>query len=168
VCGLAARPCTRIAYARLVAPCVLREIEGEVGSLSAAQRGLSREVEVFERVPDDCLAASFFDSLIAQQDRHRGNYRWDAANEKLGLIDHGFAFADRSDQYFNQSVFVAWRWETGRAALTHSEREALEGLLASGDLHGLARFLLPEEADALASRAERMLERGTILELGEF
>jgi hypothetical protein len=155
-------------YARLVAPCILREIEGEVGSLSAAQRGLSREVEIFERVPDDCLAAAFFDSLIGQQDRHRGNYRWDCGNEKLGLIDHGYAFAHRPDQYFNRSVFIEWRWDAARGDLTEAEREALEGLLASGDLHGLERFLLPEEAEALASRAERMLERGTILDLGEF
>ena len=57
-------------------------------------------------MPDDCIAAAFFDSLIGQQDRHRGNYRWDATNEKLGLIDRGFAFAHAPDQYFNRSVFV--------------------------------------------------------------
>lgn len=155
-------------YSRLVAPCVLREIEEEVGSLSAGQRGLSRAVEVFACVPDECLAAAFFDSLIAQQDRHRGNYRWDADNDKLGLIDHGYAFASRPDQHFNRSVFVDWRRGEARGELTNAEREALEGVLASGDLYGLARFLIPDEADALASRAERMLERGTILELGEF
>lgn len=155
-------------YARLVAPCVLREHEGEAGALSARQHGLPLTRAPFERVPDDCLSAAFFDSLIAQQDRHRGNYRWDAGSERLGLIDHGFAFAHRPDQHFNSSVFVAWRWEEGRADLIEAEHEALEGLLASGDLHGLARFLLPEEAEALASRAERMLERCRILAVGEF
>jgi hypothetical protein len=136
-----------------------------------AERGAARPLtggRGLRAGPDDCLAAAFFDSLIGQQDRHRGNYRRDAGNEKLGLIDHGYAFAHLPDQYFNRSVFVEWRWDAARGDLTEAEREALEGLLASGDLHGLERFLLPEEAEALASRAKRMLERGAILDLGEF
>jgi hypothetical protein len=38
-----------------------------------------------------CLPAAFFDSLIAQQDRQPGNWRWD--DNRLTLIDHGYAFA---------------------------------------------------------------------------
>jgi hypothetical protein len=154
-------------YSELVAACVLREHAGEVGSLSARQHGIARTDEPFEAVPESCSNAAFFDSLIAQQDRHRGNYRWDAATQKLGLIDHGFAFA-QPGQLFHRSAFVAWRWAQGRQELTDQERAALRGLLDSGDLHGLAWFLLPEEADALAARARRMLEEGTILGLDEF
>lgn len=105
---------------------------------------------------------------LSQQDRHRGNFRWDDENDKLGLIDHGFSFAHQPDQHFNRSVFVTWRWEEGQQELTAAERAALNGLLDSGDLHGLARFLLAAEAEALANRAKRMLERGTILQVGEF
>jgi hypothetical protein len=154
-------------YSELVAPCVLRDHEGEVGALSARQYGLPLSGEPFQQVPDACFAAAFFDSLIAQQDRHRGNYRWDPDAPKLGLIDHGFAFA-KPGQFFNKSVFVVWRWEQGAAELTDGERVLLRGLLDSGDLYGLAWFLLPEEADALAARARRMLEQGTILGPGEF
>jgi hypothetical protein len=38
----------------------------------------------------------------------------------------------------------------------------------SRDLHGLGRFLFPVEAEALAARAELMLERDSILAVGEF
>lgn len=154
-------------YSELVAACVLREYAGEVGALSARQYGLSWSREPFEHVPDACFAAAFFDSLIAQQDRHRGNYRWDADKQKLGLIDHGFAFA-KPGQYFNKSEFVVWRWEQGKATLTDEEPSLLRGLLDSGDLYGLSWFLLPDEADAMAVRARRMLEQGTILGPGEF
>jgi hypothetical protein len=154
-------------YSELVAACVLREHEGEAGALSARQYGLSWSREPFTEMPDSCFAAAFFDSLIAQQDRHRGNYRWDAGNRKLGLIDHGFAFA-KPGQFFNKSEFVVWRWKQGTAELAADERAALQGLLDSGDLYGLAWFLLAEEADALAVRARRMLEQGTILGPGEF
>jgi len=104
---------------------------------------------------------------IAQQDRHAGNYRWDGDAEKLGLIDHGFAFA-RPGQYVNQSFFVAWRWARDEQALIDAEQQALRNLLESRDLHGLGRFLLPEEAEALAARADLMLERSSILAVGEF
>jgi hypothetical protein len=154
-------------YTDIVAPCVLRAHEDDVGALSARQFGLPLTNEPLERVPGHARAAASFDSLIAQQDRHAGNYRWDGDAEKLGLIDHGFAFA-RPGQYLNQSFFVAWRWGCGEQTLTNEERDALRGLLDSGDLHGLGRFLLPEEAAALAERAELMLDRGTILAVGEF
>jgi hypothetical protein len=154
-------------YSELVATCVLREHAGEVGALSARHYGLAWSNEPFEAAPDACFAAALFDSLIAQQDRHRGNYRWDAENRKLGLIDHGYSFA-KPGQFFNKSAFVVWRWEQGLADLTEEERALLRALLDSGDLFGLAWFLLPEEAEALDARARRMLEQGTILGPGEF
>jgi hypothetical protein len=155
------------AYAEVVAPCVLRAHEGEAGALSARQFGLPLTDEPLTRVPERARTAAFFDSLIGQQDRHAGNYRWHSASEKLGLIDHGFAFA-RPGQYFNQSFFVAWRWGRDEQALLEPEREALRNLLDSGDMDGLGHFLVPEEVEALAARAERMLARGSILAVGEF
>jgi hypothetical protein len=152
---------------RLVAPCVLRAHEGEAGSLSGRKYGLPCSDEPFRRAPDDCLAAAFFDSLIAQQDRHRGNYRWDSGVQELGLIDHGYSFAVPG-QLFNHSAFVAWRRATTRETLVVWERDALQRLLASTDLHGLRLFLEDHRAEAVARRADRMLQTGTILGPGQF
>lgn len=154
-------------YAEIVPPTVLRECEGRAGSLARKQPGVPHTAEVLTQAPDQALAAAFFDSLIAQQDRHAGNYRWDAPDRRLGLIDHGYAFALPGDR-LNASFFVGWRWGIGHQALSPAEIDALESLVQSGDLHGLRRFLEPERADALDNRARRMLQQATILELGEY
>jgi hypothetical protein len=47
-------------------------------------------------VPEErILAAGFFDALIGQQDRHGGNLLVD--QDRLYLIDHGFAFGRTGD-----------------------------------------------------------------------
>jgi hypothetical protein len=69
---------------------VLREYAGEDGSLSLRASGWPRDTAPTLN-PTWCLPAAFFDSLIAQQDRHDGNWRWDG--ERLTLIDHGYTFA---------------------------------------------------------------------------
>lgn len=74
----------------IVVPCVLREYAGEDGSLSPRAVGWPRDPAPTLN-PTWCFPAAFFDSLIAQQDRHGGNWRWDG--ERLTLIDHGYAFA---------------------------------------------------------------------------
>ena len=152
---------------RLIAQCVLRSHEGEAGSLSGRKYGLPRSDEPFHRAPGDCLASAFFDSLIAQQDRHRGNYRWDSGTQELGLIDHGYSFAVPG-QFFNHSAFVAWRWAATQQALTTWERDALQLLLASTNLCGLRLFLEDHRADAVAQRVNQMLHTGAILGPGEF
>lgn len=188
--------------ARVVAPCVLRDLPryGLSGSLSAARYGLSAKrhgeqkmMRVVGRDRTQSMAAAFFDSLIAQQDRHLGNFRWlesgwtwplpgsigryatRALPEKryqphgLGLIDHGFAFARPADgqraKDYDQgrSVFVEWRHQERQAALTRWEREALSRLIADRDLFGLRSFLEPDRAEALERRAQRMLSRSQIL-----
>jgi hypothetical protein len=72
--------------AEIVAPCVLRSISGSAGSPSARRVGHPHAAEPFLVAPDQCRAAAFLDSLIAQQDRHMGNYRWDPHDSRLGLI----------------------------------------------------------------------------------
>jgi hypothetical protein len=52
--------------------------------------------------------------------------------------------------------------------LLTEERDALTRLLSNSDLLGIARFLLPDRAQALVDRARLMLERGEILHPGEF
>jgi hypothetical protein len=154
-------------FVDIIAPTVLREISGEPGSLSAQQLGVPHDLRPFTQAPNLVLAAAFFDSLIAQQDRHTGNYRWDKSHRKLGLIDHGYTLALPAHRA-NGSWFVDWRWRAGTQALLQQEVDALENLLRSGGLLGLRLFLLPERADALEDRAQRMLASGAILGVGEY
>lgn len=77
-------------WEEIVAPCVLREYAGEDGSLSLRASGWPRDAAP-TLAPTWCLPAAFFDSLIAQQDRHADNWRWDGSH--LTLIDHGYTFA---------------------------------------------------------------------------
>ena len=151
----------------IVAPTVLREIRGEAGSLSAAQLGFSADPWPFYEVPQLALTAAFFDSLIAQQDRHSGNYRWDGGAQKLGLIDHGYTFA-LPGHLVNAAWFVDWRWRLGGEALGQMEVDVLDRLLRSGDLLGLRAFLPADRADQLEDRARRMLATRSVLRSGDY
>jgi hypothetical protein len=148
----------------IVVPCVLREYVGENGSLSLRAIGWPRDIAPTLN-PTWCLPAAFFDSLIAQQDRHDGNWRWDG--KRLTLIDHGYTFA-LPRAILNYSDFVTARHRRGAASLLAEEHDALDRLLSDPDLLGMARFLVPARAQALADRALRMLNRGEILRPGEF
>ena len=148
----------------LLSPCVLRDYEGEDGSLSLQASGWPRDRAPLLN-PTWCLPAAFFDSLIAQQDRHDGNWRWDG--ERLTLIDHGYAFA-LPRAVLNYSDFVEARHAHGAAALLENERDVLARLLGDPDLLGIAHFLVPERARAVSDRAERMLARGEVLPAGDF
>lgn len=148
----------------IVVPCVLREYAGEDGSLSLRAIGWPRDMAPTLN-PTWCLPAAFFDSLIAQQDRHDGNWRWDG--EQLTLIDHGYTFA-LPGAILNYSDFAVARHGHGAAGLLTEERDALTRLLGDSDLLGMARFLLPDRVQALADRARRMLQRGEVLRPGEF
>jgi hypothetical protein len=148
----------------IVVPCMLREYSGEDGSLSLRATGWPRDTAPTLH-PTWCLPAAFFDSLIAQQDRHDGNWRWDG--KRLTLIDHGYTFA-LPRAILNYSDFVTARHRRGAARLLMDERDALSRLLSDSDLLGMARFLLPDRAQALADRARLMLQRGEILRPGEF
>lgn len=141
----------------IVAPCVLREYAGEDGSLSLRATGWPRDMAPALN-PTWCLPAAFFDSLIAQQDRHDGNWRWDG--NQLTLIDHGYVFA-LPRAILNYSDFVVARHRHGAASLLAEEHDALARLLSDFDLLGMARFLLPDRAQALADRAQLMLQRGS-------
>jgi hypothetical protein len=115
--------------------------------------------------PSWCLPAAFLDSLIAQQDRHPGKWRWDGT--RLTLIDHGYAFA-LPGQILNHTDLVAARHSHGAPRLLQEERDALHRLLDDPELLGLADLLLEDRARALADRARRMLARDEILQPGEF
>jgi hypothetical protein len=148
----------------IVAPCVLRPYGGDDGALVLQAPGRPRERAPAQN-PRWCLPAAFFDSLIAQQDRHDGNWRWDG--ERLTLIDQGYTFA-LPRAILNYSDFVLARHENGAAGLVGPERNALSRLLGDPQLLGMTRYLLTDRADALATRAEEMLKRDEILRRGEF
>jgi hypothetical protein len=151
-------------WQQLVAPCVLRDYDGEDGALSLQASGWPNDAAPTLN-PEWCLPAAFFDALIAQQDRHPGNWRWDGGS--LTLIDHGYAFAVAGD-ILNHSDLLAARHRHGAARLIAEERTALERLLADPELLGMASFLQPGRADALAERARRMLASGEVPRPGEF
>lgn len=152
----------------IVAPTVMRFHDPEGwGGLSKKWRGVGQTMEPMLKRPDQSRATAFFDCLIGQQDRHFGNIRWDDTNQHLGLFDHGFAFAVPGHR-FNHSAFVQWRWGQGQQALDQWEKDALDELLQSHDLHGLADFLRDLRAEALEERAKRMLAGGEILPFREF
>jgi len=150
----------------LVATTVYWSHRGEPGSLGARKHG-PPDLAALTAAPGQCMAAAFFDSLIAQQDRHTTNFRWDPNQQQLGLIDHGFAFALPGTLAWG-GVFIEWRWNQGRQALEGWEATALQALLASPDLHGMRLVLEPPRADALEQRAQRMLGSGASLQFGDF
>ena len=153
-------------FVDVVAPTVLREMQGAPGSLSAQQVGAANDPRPFLHAAALARAAAFVDSLTAQQDRHGGNARWDDANQKLGLIDHGYTFALPGHR-LNAAWFVDWRWGAGGQILDATETDALNRLL-DGDLLGLRAFMLPDRADQLEDRAQRMLASSEILGRGDF
>jgi hypothetical protein len=148
----------------LVAPCVLRDYTGDDGALSLRAPGWPGDMAPTQN-PTWCFPAAFFDSLIAQQDRHPGNWRWDGS--KLTLIDHGYAFALHG-QILNHTDLVLARQGHGGAGLVREERDALNRLLGDSGLLGVATFLVDDRTRALAERAQRMLAQDEILAAGEF
>lgn len=153
--------------ADLVARTVMWSYGGEAGALIAGLDGINQTREPFSVVPERCLDAAFFDALIAQQDRHIGNLRWDAAAGQLGLYDHGYAFA-QPGYYLNSTEFVRFRCDQGAEDLRPWELAAIDALLTSPTLLGLREILLSDGADALEDRAQRMRASAKILRPGEF
>jgi hypothetical protein len=149
----------------LVAPCVLRDYAGDDGALSLQAAGWPGDVAPTQN-RGWCIPPAFFDSLIAQQDRHPGNWRWDG--NRLTLIDHGYTFA-LPGNILNHSDFVAARHTFGAASLLSDERAALNRLIGDPQLLGIRRFLLSDRAGrarrprAADARAKRGATAGRVL-----
>jgi hypothetical protein len=135
------------------------------GSFASEKPGTSLDPTPLS-IPALTDAAAFFDALIAQQDRHLAQYRWDQEDGLLGLIDHGFAFARPGDP-FNDSVFVRQRHAEGREKLDQLEQEALERV-EKADLIGLEDILDPKQISALEGRIRRMRQGGELLAPGDW
>lgn len=149
-------------WSDMVAPCVLREVNGKLGSLSLERAGetCASPIYVAQETPHDMRAAAFFDALVGQQDRHMGNYLYDRAHKRLTLIDHGFSFAKPGDP--QPSSFLQG-YRLGRSPeLSGEEKGALHRLLDSPDSFGLDGLLEPARIEAMRSRARRMLASGLL------
>lgn len=151
----------------LVAPCVLRTVGDAVGALSLRFDGADADRDDFEDIAAQVYFAGFFDALVGQQDRHLGNVRHAIEAGRLGLFDHGFAFA-RPGDLLNASELLGWRRLEGVLGLRDDEIAALDTLLGSTDLLGVATVLSAERIDALEIRARRMQASGRVLKEGEF
>ncbi len=132
--------------------------------------------------------AAFFDALIGAQDRHDQNLR--AQNPpRLGLIDHGYAFArpgDLHNSYETAGFFLKIRFGIRRFRLPHGpvldydgvgslspvlaphEHAAVSRLAADPALLGVAELLSDDRADAIRDRVARMVEVGEVLQAGDF
>ena len=133
-----------------------------VGAASVFRGGDVGKRGFYAAVPDHVSAAAFFDALIGQQDRNKGNVLWYEERQLIYLIDHSFSFA-RAGASHGSSDLLQWRWSHGSRSLTEGEIDALTRLLDSPDLLTLRRFLDPERADALEARARRMQETGAMV-----
>jgi len=133
-----------------------------VGAASVFRGGNVGKRGFYDAVPDQVSEAAFFDALIGQQDRNKGNVLWYEERHVIYLIDHSFSFA-RAGANHGASDLVQWRWSHGSRRLTATELDALAKLLDSDNLLTLRRFLDPERADALEARARRMRETGAMV-----
>lgn len=149
-------------WSDMVAPCVLREVNGKLGSLSLERSGHvgTSSDWIGQEAPQDMRAAAFFDALVGQQDRHAGNYLYDSDHKRLTLIDHGFCFANSGDPQ-PSGYLQGYRIRTG-PELTGEEKAALHRLLDSPDTFGLEGILEPSRVEAMRSRARLMLRSDSL------
>jgi hypothetical protein len=181
-------------WSELVAPAVWFDPPGasdiaECGSVSLGMSGagvLPEPGNGFDQLISD---AAFFDALIGCQDRHDQNLHAELP-ARLGLIDHGYAFArpgDHHNAYPTAGFFLRMRFGQrrfkvpGRPVLDYSgvgplspglaahEREAIEKLAADPTgLLGMAGILSDKRADALRHRILRMSLTDEVLPPGDF
>jgi hypothetical protein len=166
-------------YSGLVAPTVLRWQPADAlsrlsspkpasgwGPLVLEHPGRSLDLAPLS-IPKLNDAVAFFDALIAQQDRHAGQFRWDPSAKRLGLIDHGFAFAVPG-QRLNDSIFLAQRHAQRRERLQASESAALRRLVNEPRVRAVTQMLAPAQGAALINRAKVMLSSGILIRPGDW
>ncbi|MCS3494466.1 hypothetical protein M2368_003498 [Arthrobacter sp. JUb119] len=149
-------------YAQLVSPCIIREVGGQLGSVSYGQSGRvsnNTGIPLSDLPKDQVNNLAFYDALIGQQDRHGGNFIVD--NRGVVGIDHGFTFARNRDRV-NASKFQRYRKQR-EPELTQNEFQLLVKITKSDDCLGMKKIIGAKRADSLKRRAEAMLKSGKIL-----
>lgn len=155
-------------YAALVPPVALVKYEGQWGSISYGVPGGPMGVKMnvmhmAEHHSDQASDLAFFDCLIGQVDRHRGNVLMDRRG--LSAIDNGFAFTDGVGGV-NASMFVAARSQHPQArATTREEKAILARFLDSEDGLGLRGTIEEGRFHEVRRRARLMQSKGRILSL---
>ena len=150
-------------WRQIVCPCVIREVAGRLGSLSQASPLPVKGGRVVRS--DQFRAAAFFDVLVGQQDRNRGNYFTDGTGgPRVSLYDHGFCFARPGDDIGTSLLSMPYVGER----LLRTEEDALMQIVVTPDLLGMRLALATDRANALEKRARRMLTSGVILDVGDF
>jgi len=139
-------------WAGLVPTCVLREYDGELGSLSREAQG--GPVWSTDTVDEPYLmAGGFFDAVIGESDRHPENMLVHAG--RLYLIDHGFAFASNALTPPN-SRLLEWRHLRDKVELTAGELAAIDRVLDRDNTRVIAALLGPTAETAMRERALQM------------
>ena len=155
-------------YAALVPPVALVKYDGQWGSISYGVPGGPMGVKMnvmhmAEHHSDQASDLAFFDCLIGQVDRHRGNVLMDRRG--LSAIDNGFAFTDGVGGV-NASMFVAARSQHPQArATTREEKAILARFLDSEDGLGLRGTIEEGRFHEVRRRARLMQSKGRILSL---
>lgn len=153
-------------YDRLVAPAVLRDVDGHVGSTSLELPGRPPSMTDYNSPADSDLvrpdawdAAALFDAVIGNQDRHLGNvmHRSDGTP---GLFDHGLAFRSPG-AYVNDARIQDARLRSN-PELTTTELTVLRTLRQDTTLGGVVAFLPRHRVDALRDRVDHMIATGQI------
>lgn len=153
-------------YDRLVAPTVMREVDGHLGSTSLELPGRQPSMTDYNAPGDEDLvradawdAAALFDAVIGNQDRHPGNvmHRGDGTP---GLFDHGLAFRSPGD-YVNDARIQDARLRSN-PELTTSELATLRSLRQDSTLGGVVAFLPRHRVDAMRARVDHMITTGQI------
>ncbi len=152
---------------QLVPTAVLRNIPPLGGGALINRRRGAPDPQVFEDAHTQADAAAFWDALIAQQDRHATNYRYEHETRRLALIDHAFSFATPGG-FCNGGIFGLRRRSGGREKLSQDEVHALQVLLHSAGLHGIRAHIAQPRAEALQDRAAKMLQTRILPYPGDF
>lgn len=140
-------------YSRLVPVTVLREYNGQIGTLQAEAEG---EVGVHSSwsydytadcSPTGLRAVALFDYIAGSQDRHSGNYsvidNGGDGKDEFVLIDNGFAFPHPSNGQglYNQLKISDMMLSSGKMVLTKEEKKTVKRVQASlvegGELYNL-------------------------------
>ena len=146
---------------KMVPPTITRKIDGDVGSVQEFIEGATPGfIYNPEKLNTKQLRdAAFFDVLIGNTDRHSGNFL--IKDDKIILIDHGFAFPSVDSPEEFKSIFVRsliWIQKEGYLDPDHTYK--LEDMLLHANEYQkhLSQFLSTKEIHGVFDRAGRMLE----------
>ena len=126
-------------YTEMVPPTVLREVNGELGTLSKKYPGedFSPFTDRNQLDPQQVHDAAVFDAITGQRDRHPGNtlvYRRTPEHLGITLIDHGYSFTRIGEYSHNFSVWRIYQQGeryTNDSSLTDAHIEDLKRLRAT-------------------------------------